>query len=179
MLCDGLLVGAGTLRNENYHAVRLDERRRAWRTARGLPPYPRLVVVSRALRLDPTQDAFAAAPVRPIVLTSAAAPAGQRTRLAEVADVVTAGRDEVDLGAAVELLAERALRHLLCEGGPHVLGGLIAADRVDELCLTVSPLLAGAGAGRIVAGATSAPRPLALRHALAAGDMLLLRYVRA
>jgi len=178
-LCDGLLVGAGTVRRESYHAVRLNEARRAWRTARGLSPYPTLVVVSRGLALDPAQDAFADAPVRPIVLTCAAAPADRRAALSAVADVVVAGDAAVDLAAGVDLLRERGLRHLLSEGGPHVLGGLTAADLVDEVCLTVSPLLAGPGADRITAGPASVPRSLSLGLALAAGHMLLLRYDRS
>jgi riboflavin biosynthesis pyrimidine reductase len=178
MLCDALVVGAGTLRHEGYHAVRLTGARRAWRTARGLPPYPTLVVVSRSLALDPAQDALAGAPVRPIVLTCEAAPAAGRAALAAVAEVLTVGERDVDLAAAVGLLRDRGLRHLLSEGGPQLFGALTAADRVDELCLTVSPLLAGPGAGRITAGAAGPPRSLSLRHALAAGDMLMLRYAR-
>jgi riboflavin biosynthesis pyrimidine reductase len=177
-LCDGLLVGAGTVRKEGYHAVRLDEPRRARRAAAGLSAYPTLVVVSRSLDLDPAQDAFAGAPVRPIVVTCESAPADRRAALSAVADVVTVGEREVDLGAAVDLLRGRGLRHLLSEGGPHLFGGLVAADRVDEVCLTVSALLAGAGAGRITAGPASAPRSLSLRLVLAAGDMLLFRYGR-
>ncbi|HYN96178.1 MAG TPA: pyrimidine reductase family protein [Pilimelia sp.] len=179
MLCDGLVVGAGTLRHEGYHAVRPGPARRAWRTERGLSAYPTLVVISRGLALDPAQDAFAAAPVRPVVLTCAAAPAQRRAALAAVADVEVVGDADVDLAAALPRLRERGLGHLLCEGGPQVLGGLTAADLVDELCLTVSPQLAGAGPGRITAGPASAPRPLALRHALVGDGMLLLRYARA
>jgi riboflavin biosynthesis pyrimidine reductase len=178
MLCDGLLVGAGTLRHEDYHAVRLTEARRAWRTARGLPPYPTLVVVSRALAFDPAQDALAGAPVRPIVLTCATAPAGRRAALAGVAEVLTVGERDVDLAAAARLLRDRGLRHLLSEGGPQLFGSLTAADLVDELCLSVSPLLAGPGAGRITSGPAGPPRSLSLRQALAADDMLLLRYAR-
>jgi riboflavin biosynthesis pyrimidine reductase len=178
MHCDALLVGAGTLRHEGYGPVRLNERRRAWRTARGLPPYPTLVVVSRSLALDPRQGAFADAPVRPIVLTGATAPAAAGAALAEVADVVPVGEREVDLRAAMGLLRERGLTRLLSEGGPMVLGALTAADLVDELCLTVSPLLAGPGASRITAGEEGPPRPLSLRHVLAAEGMLLLRYAR-
>jgi riboflavin biosynthesis pyrimidine reductase len=178
MRCDALLVGAGTLRHEGYRAVRLDERRRAWRTGRGLPAYPTLVVVSRGLDLDPAQAAFADAPVRPVVLTRAAAPADRRAALSAVADVLAVGDDEVDLPAALDALRDRGLRHVLCEGGPRLLGALAAVDLVDELCLTVSPLLAGPGAGRVIAGAPTPPRALSLRHALAAGDVLLLRYGR-
>lgn len=178
MVCDGLLVGAGTLRHEGYHAVRLDEARRAWRAAHGLDPYPRLVVVSARLDLDPTHSAFAEAPVRPVVLTHAASPADRREALGEVADVLVHGETEVDLAAAVADLRRRGLGRLLCEGGPHLFGALTAADQVDELCLTLSPLLTGPGAGRITAGPTSRVRNLSLAHVLESQGTLLLRYTR-
>ncbi|TDC29356.1 pyrimidine reductase family protein [Micromonospora sp. 15K316] len=178
MLCDGLVVAAGTLRHEGYRAVRLTERHRAWRREHGLPEYPTLVVVSGSLALDPAQAALADAPVRPLVLTHAGAtpPPG----LTEVADLVRCGTDRVDLVAGLAELRRRGLDQLLCEGGPHLFGALTAADLVDELCLTVAPLLAGGGPGRISAGPPSPPRQLPLRHALVAEDgTLLLRYARA
>ena len=175
---DGLLVGAGTLRREAYHAVRLDENRRAWRKAHGLDPYPRLVVASRRLDLDPTHLALAEAPVRPVILTCAAAPPDLRRSLATVADVLVYGDDEVDLGAAVAGLQARGMASILSEGGPHLMGSLTAADLVDEVCLTVSPLLAGPGAGRITAGPPSELRDLTIAHILYAEDAMLLRYIR-
>src|SRR5690349_7358621 len=69
MLCDALVVGAGTVRNEGYGALRPSAERREWRLANGFAEYPTLVVVSRSLALDPDQAVFADAPVRPIVLT--------------------------------------------------------------------------------------------------------------
>ena len=175
---DALLVGAGTLRQEGYGPVRLDGSRRAWRTGRGLDPYPRLVVASRRLDLDPTHLALAEAPVRPVILTCAAAPPDLRRSLATVADVLVYGDDEVDLGAAVAGLQARGMARLLSEGGPHLMGSLTAADLVDEVCLTVSPLLAGPGAGRITAGPPSELRDLTIAHILYAEDAMLLRYVR-
>jgi riboflavin biosynthesis pyrimidine reductase len=175
MLCDALLVGAGTLRHEGYRAVRLDEGRRAWRTAHGLPPYPTLVVVTARLHLDPASPVFADAPVRPIVLTTddAVAPDG----LERVADLRRHGRERVDLAAAVADLRSAGLAQILCEGGPTLFGTLLAANLVDELCLTLSPLLAGGdGAGRIAAGPGRSPCDLALHHVLAADDVLMLRY---
>ncbi|MGC4891426.1 pyrimidine reductase family protein [Micromonospora sp. DT227] len=177
MLCDGLLVAAGTLRHEGYGAVRLSADRRAWRRERGLAEFPTLVVVSGSLDLDPAQGCFADAPVRPLVLTRSGAvpPAG----LTEVADLIPCGTDHVDLAAGLAELRRRGLGQVLCEGGPHLFGALTAADLVDELCLTVAPLLAGAGPGRITAGPGSAARPLPLRHVLAAADgVLMLRYTR-
>ncbi|WP_233605722.1 pyrimidine reductase family protein [Micromonospora sp. Llam0] len=180
MLCDALLVGAGTLRQEQYRALRLDDRRRRWRRQHGLPTHPTLVVVSASLDLDPDQPALADAPARPIVLTTTDAPADRRRRLARVAEIVPAGERALDLTAGLSQLRARGHRRLLCEGGPVLLGSLTAADLVDELCLTVSPLLAGAGAGRISAGPASPVRQLRLGQVLVADDgTLLLRYTRA
>jgi riboflavin biosynthesis pyrimidine reductase len=176
MLCDALLVGAGTLRRERYRAVRLDARRRAWRRENSLPEFPPLVVVSRSLYLDPAQAAFADAPVRPLVVTTAKAvpPPG----LTDVAEVLPLGDDEVDPAAALAELRRRGLDQVLCEGGPRLFGALTNADLVDELCLTVSPQLAGAGPGRIAAGTPGPTHPLRLAHILASDDVLMLRYVR-
>jgi riboflavin biosynthesis pyrimidine reductase len=175
---DALLVGAGTLRQEGYGPVRLDEARRSWRTARGLPPYPRLVVASRRLDLDPTHPALFDAPVRPAILTCASAPPDRREALAGVAEVLVHGQDDVDLRAGLLDLRAHGLDTILSEGGPHLFGALTAADLVDEVCLTVSPLLAGAGAGRISAGPPSEVRNLQVAHILYAGDAMLLRYAR-
>jgi len=178
MLCDGLVVGAGTLRHEGYRAVRLSDERRAWRRAHGLAEYPTLVVVTSALDLNPGQAAFADAPVRPIVVTHGRAPADRRAALSGVAEVLTVGDDAVDLETALVRLRERGLDHLLCEGGPHLFGSLAAADLVDEVCLTVSPLVTGPGAGRITAGPPGPPKGMALRHVLEAEGSLFLRYTR-
>ena len=178
MLCDALLVGAGTLRDEGYGPVRLSEERRSWRRANGLHPYPTPVVVSARLDLDPASDFFANAPVRPLVLTPEIGPAVP-TGLDDVAEVIRVGDTQVDCLAARALLHERGLAQILCEGGPSLFRALIAVDAVDELCLTVSPLLAGPGAGRIVLGAPTPTRRLTLRHVLEADGALLLRYVRA
>ncbi|MEV4417099.1 dihydrofolate reductase family protein [Catellatospora sp. NPDC049609] len=175
MLCDGLLVGAGTLRDERYRPLTLDPARRAWRQEHGLPAYPRLVVVSGTLRLDPAAPALAGAPVRPLILTGPAAPAAARQALEKVADVA----EVADLAGGLRLLHGLGLGQLLCEGGPLLLGSLGAEDLVDELCLTLSPLLAGAGAGRITAGAPHPPRPMRTVHALVADEgFLLTRHLR-
>ncbi|GIF05951.1 pyrimidine reductase family protein [Actinoplanes siamensis] len=177
MVCDALVVAAGTVRAERYDALRLTPAARAWRTAHGLPEFPLMVIVSGSLHLDPAQLVFSDAPVRPIVLTHRAAPVA--APVAEVAEVVPIGDGRVDLAAGVRLLHRRGATQLLCEGGPGLLGSMIAADLVDELCLTVAPLLAGGAAGRIAHGPAAAPpRAMTLRHALTREDMLFLRYAR-
>jgi riboflavin biosynthesis pyrimidine reductase len=179
MLSDVVLVGAGTLRAEGYGAMRLDDDAAAWRLTHGLPAHPVLAVVSSRLDLAPESPLFTDAPVRPLVLTHEASPAAARLALAEVADVVPCGDHAVDLGLVRAALERRGLSQVLCEGGPQLLGTLIEADGVDELCLTLSPVLEGGAAGRIAAGGAQATRRMRLGHVLTAGDMLMLRYLRA
>jgi riboflavin biosynthesis pyrimidine reductase len=170
--CEALLVGAGTFRAENYGPLTLDEERRAWRVSHGLTRYPRMVLVSKSLKLDPRHPALAEAPVRPLILTTGDADPGA---LSTVADVVRCN----DLREGVRHLAELGLQHILCEGGPRLFGALSQEDLVDELCLTVSPLLAGPGAGRIVAGQPHPTLDMKLTQVETAEDgTLLLRYLR-
>jgi riboflavin biosynthesis pyrimidine reductase len=183
MLADVVLVGAGTVRVEGYRGLRLNPARQQWRREHGLPDNPRLALVTSRLALDPAMPALADAAVRPLVITHEGAPVEQHDALRDVADVVALGTDAVDLPAAVEYLAGIGAPQILCEGGPHLLGALTEADLVDELCLSVTPLLAGPGAGRItagVSGAASPTRQLRLESVLQSDDgTLLLRYLRA
>ena len=175
-LADVVLVGAGTIRTEGYSYPDFGAERRARRRALGLAELPTFAVVSGSLDLDADSGLFAGAPVRTIVLTGAAAPPDRRAALAQVADVVIAGDRHVDLARAVDALAARGLTRILSEGGPALLGGLVAAGRLDELCLTVSPLLAGPGAGRIVAGAGHPPVTLSILGLLTEDNSLFTRY---
>jgi riboflavin biosynthesis pyrimidine reductase len=181
-LADAVMVAAGTLRNEEYGPVVPSGPRRAARVAAGRPEYPVLVVVSGSLDLDPAHRSLAEAPVRPIIVTHGRSPADRREALSAVADVLVAddGQGRVDLATALDALAGRGLAAVLCEGGPHLFSALIAAGRVDELCLTVSPLLAGGGPGRISAGSplTGPPPGFRLVHIIEDESMLLLRYTR-
>ncbi|MPV36191.1 pyrimidine reductase family protein [Georgenia subflava] len=178
MLADVVLLGAGTLRDEGYGALRLDDAAVDWRLKHGLPAHPTLAVVSSRLNLDADMAALAGAPTRPLVLTHDASPAERRLALAEVCDVVPCGERSVQPALVRAALERRELNQVLCEGGPHLLGTLVAADAVDELCLTISPVLEGGDAGRISVGGAQATRPMRLAHVLTAGDMLMLRYLR-
>ncbi|MGH8881451.1 MAG: dihydrofolate reductase family protein, partial [Stackebrandtia sp.] len=129
--------------------------------------------------LDLGTPLFTRAPVRPIVITPADLDPKLLDEISTVADVVAVGTGDVDFAEAVDQLRQRGLRQILCEGGPHIFGEITAFDLVDELCLTVSPHLAGAGSGRITAGPPSPLRRMQLSHCLHANGNLLLRYVRA
>jgi riboflavin biosynthesis pyrimidine reductase len=186
-LADVVLVGAGTARAEGYRAPRekpsfADRRRDA-----GQAPVPAIALVTRSLHLDLTSELFTSVLVPTVVVTSASSDPALRAQVAEVADVVVAGDDDVDLVAAVAALHERGLSRIHCEGGPTLLADVAAAGLLDELCLTVSPLLAGGSyAGeehavpRILASAAlpQPPAGLALGHVLEDDGTLFLRYTR-
>ncbi|MCY7290166.1 MAG: pyrimidine reductase family protein [Cryobacterium sp.] len=178
MLADVIVVGAGTVRAEGYGGIRLDPADAAWRVRHGLPAQLPVAVVSSRLDLEPSHPLFADAAVRPLVVTHAETPLRRREELAAVADVLVCGETAVDPRRMLAELARRGLAQVLCEGGPHLFGTLIAADCVDELCLSVSPVLEGGPAGRISAGTAAVPREMSLLHVLTAGDMLFLRYAR-
>ena len=188
---DVVLVGAGTVRDEGYGGMRVSDESARWRVADGMPPHPVFAIVSGSLDLDPESGIFTNAPVRPIVFTTSQGVArdGERAAaLAAVADVVVAdvvadsGAD-ASAGAArvhgptiVRTLHERGLGNVLCEGGPHLFGSLLADGVVDELFLTVSPTLEAGDAARITAGELAATASLTLASVLASGSTLLLRY---
>jgi riboflavin biosynthesis pyrimidine reductase len=176
-LADVVLVGAGTIRDEGYGALRPGEQRRARRRALGRAEVPVMAVVSNRLDLDPAAELFTRAPVRPVVITHATAEAGRREALAEVADVLIAGAESVDLAAAMGALADRGLPRVLCEGGPTLFGALLAAGCVHELCLSITPRLVGAGPRRIIAGPPiPAPVPMELTGLLEEDGALFCRY---
>lgn len=151
-LADVVLVGSGTAAAENYGPARFSARRLATRQAYGLSDAMPVAVLSRSLRLNPTAPLFTeTSAARPLVLTCESA-RGDRGALQEVADVVDCGVDDIDPAQVRAVLADRGLRRILCEGGPTVFARFAGAGAVDELCLSVTPLLTGPGSGRITVG---------------------------
>ncbi|WP_232662023.1 pyrimidine reductase family protein [Pseudonocardia sp. TRM90224] len=169
-LADVVLVGAGTVRAQDYRGARRP-------TIGGSTPPP-IAVITGSAELDPGSRLFTDTKVAPIILTLPTAPAERLARLtAAGADVVVLERLTPD--ALLAELAARGLHRVLCEGGPAVHGQFIAADAVDELCLSVAPLLTGGTAPRISAGPDGAlPRSMRLVSALHEDGTLLLRYQR-
>ncbi|KAA5830026.1 pyrimidine reductase family protein [Saccharopolyspora hirsuta] len=179
-LSDVVLAGVGTAVVEGYRGIKRTEVRAERRKRHGLSEVPPIALVTARASLPPDSPLLTDTVVPPIVLTTEAAPAQRRAELADAgADVVVTGDAEVDLRVALDALAERGLRRIGCEGGPRLFGSLVDQDLVDELCLTLSPLLASGDAGRIAAGAgAEPPRAMRLESVLHAESLLLLRYAR-
>ena len=179
---DVVLVGAGTVRAEGYDGELVDAEASTWRTARGLDAHPEVAVVTEGLHLAASDPFFVRAPRRPVVLTSAAAlgeHADRAAALAEVADVLAAGETDVEPAVALALLAARGHRVIHGEGGPRLFGSVAAAGCLDELQLSLSPVLAGGDGPRILASEEVLGLDLRLVHVLHEDSLLLLRYVAA
>lgn len=187
-VADIVLAGAGTVRTERYGPARLAPPLEEARRSRGQSARPRVAVVTRSLALDLELPLFTDATDedRPIVITTTAGMDRVRStggaaahELARVAEIVVAGDESVDWGVALPALRATARAGVvLVEGGPTTIGQLVAADLLDELCLTVSPQLAGAGGLRVVGVEWEAPRRLTLDRILIEDDFLFLRYLR-
>jgi len=178
---DAVLVGAGTARAERYGRIIPSEAVRRLRLRRGLREEPLACIVSGSLALGGEIPLLAEPAARVALLTPSRAtlPAGG----AQLAYVRARQQGSLDLRAALRELRERFdVRTVLCEGGPHLAAQLLAAGLVDELFLTLSPLLAagpqdGAQAPRILAGAElEPPAPLRLLGVLGSDSQLFLRY---
>lgn len=177
-LADVVLVGAGTVRAESYGAVSIDDAARERRVARGQDPVPPVAVVTRSLELDVDGRLFTSGGPRPMVVTVERADPEARRRIEEVADVIVAGETVVEPARALAALAGRGVELVTCEGGPSLITSLVAAGMLDELCLTITPLVGGDPL-RLVADHPRLPLVrFELAHAIAGGqDELFLRYV--
>ncbi len=178
---DGVLVGAGTIRAEHYGPIIREEAVRRERLARGMPEEPLACIVSGRLELPPDIGLLQNEGARVVVLTSSMA--GLPPVPAQVEYLRPAHEGRLDLPAALAELGQRYdIRSLLCEGGPHLARELLAEQLVDELFLSLSPLLAGGepatgDALRILSGLELEP-PLGaeLIGILREGSWLFLRY---
>lgn len=177
-LADVVLVGAGTVRAERYGPARLTEEQRADRLADGRPALPPIAVVSRSLDLDWGSPLFADdAEVRPIVITADAAGDALIERARAHSDVIVAGGASVDLGLALRELGRRGATCVLTEGGPFLLGGLVAGGLLDELCLTLAPMAGGDALPIVERAGGRALVPFRLASVAEQEGQLFLRYL--
>lgn len=180
-LADVVIVGAETVRKEGYRPARAREEFAALREAAGQAPAPAVAVVSASLDLDFSLPLFTS-PLVPTLLLTGAAAAPDRVATAEKAGarVVIAGDGMgVDPARAVRALADCGHTRLLTEGGPRLLGQLVAAGVLDELCLTVAPMLTAGDAQRIAGGpSVTVPQRFELVSLLEEAGFLFSRYRR-
>lgn len=146
---DVVLVGASSVRTEGYF----------------LPRSAPLAILTGSGDLTGHRIPADVAPGRVIVLCPPAAVAAVHSSLGAVAiDVLELAGPPIDPGSAVAALHHRGYDSIVCEGGPSLAAQLLAADLVDELCLSMSPQIVPLSAG-IVPGLVTG-KHLSLEHLL-------------
>jgi riboflavin biosynthesis pyrimidine reductase len=181
-LADAILVGANTVRVEGYRAVDLEPWQLRIREQEGLAPYPVLVIISASANLDPviaTPPEGSGGSV--MIITTASRTLDDLEPLAAAGITVLQSEGAtIDLARIVDQLAGTGLPRLLCEGGPRLHNELLGAGVVDEMCLTLAPVVVGGQGLRSTSGAAlPVPSSFRLRHLLYADDGALFTNYRA
>jgi riboflavin biosynthesis pyrimidine reductase len=174
-IADAVLIGPATVHAESYGDLASPPERRARRRAAGLAERPLAVLITRS-GLIPWDAGLFAAPEQPVVIYS-----GAGLEIPDVAAPVTVHRVAAPTPAVAlsHLRAEHGVRVTLCEGVPRLLHSLLAERLVDELFVTLTPVIVGDDdQARIVSGAglPGGPLELDLRWVLRVGGELFLRY---
>lgn len=178
---DVILVGAETVRVEKYRRPLAPTGELAeLRIRRGQLPCPRLAIVTSDPESMP-HDTLAAHPERdphpPLLYVSQRPGAGAvESEDARRYKLATQLSGRWSFEAILDDLHERGMKRVLCEGGPSILGALLSAGLLDELNLTISPVILGAQSGPPF-GQHATPLPLSLDRVLVHGSTMLSRYL--
>ncbi len=196
-LADVILVGAETVRKENYGPPKLTADLRAQRESRGQRPLPEMAVISASLKLDPASRLFEDGH-RPIIFTCPGdrhnSHEAKRRSLSEIAEVIVLEGSEanesseaaidlaagdfpaVDLSAVRKTLSEKGHKVILCEGGPTLNAQLVAHDLIDEFCISVSPTFVGGKPLHLLEGTPLLNKNLTLLSVATDDALIFLRY---
>ncbi|HUS20699.1 MAG TPA: dihydrofolate reductase family protein [Aeromicrobium sp.] len=157
-IADVVLVGAGTARIENY----------------GPKSTVPIAIASRRLDIPERLQAPGV-----VVVTTTDAPAERVDELtAAGVEIMAHGDITVDWPGVLASFAARGWLKINCEGGPSLHGELISNGLVDDLCLTIAPVLTAGDATRIAHSRLPVAEDMRLAHVVPVGDVLFTRWTR-
>lgn len=175
---DCVLVGAGTVRAENYGGVIIPAEIQKQRQARGQLPTPPLIIVSRSLYFPPTSRLFSH-DVQPCTVITDLESAEE----SNVEKLMQHGWEIINVPGLtavkiMDVLIKRGFRHIISEGGPQLNSALLAARLVTKIHLTLDPLLCLSTKTPLFGCGTSAEiLPCTLEHLHHSNDgSIFLRY---
>jgi len=177
-MADVVLIGAGTFRAERYRPLIAKPADAPARAAAGLALAPVVAMVSGSLDLPWEEPIFAESTVRPIVVTTESSDPARRLVAERHADLIVLPGNGIDVDALLSGLSRRRLHRVVCEGGARLLATVAVQGRLDEVDLSISPLMVGGG--QIATGAASpVPHGYSLTQLIrSSDDFLFTRYVR-
>jgi len=178
---DWIVAAADTIRIERYRLPRPSQTARRARLAAGRCEQPGLAVVSSSLDLALDLPLFAdqrPGDHKPLILTGQDAKPEAVQAMAGVAEVVRLASPQPQPAEILAALKNRGANVVLSEGGPSFNAQFADAALIDELCLSVAPLLAGGASTRMVHGSQQLlPLKLHIDHLLEEDDTLFVRYL--
>lgn len=174
-LADAVLIGAGTLRAEQYGPMRSVEADAERRRKAGQALAPQLAVVSGSLDLPWDLPVWSGSTLTPLVLTGPS-PDFDALELAQRHSTVLTCTD-LEPATLLDALTHRGLRRIVCEGGPTLLEAVVRADLLDEADITLAPMFAGTAKTPRTSGLAGVAR-FEMAHLVAAESYLMARYVR-
>ncbi len=143
---DAVLVGAGTLRAADYPLRIRSAALRKERLASGRPEQPLNILLSSTLAV-PLRGRFLRSPdTRRLIVTTRRAPSSRVLSLRKRAEVLVLGRNEVSLPRLMRRLGAMGIRELLLEGGGETNAAFFRHHLVDEIYLTLCPVIIGGAA---------------------------------
>jgi 2,5-diamino-6-(ribosylamino)-4(3H)-pyrimidinone 5'-phosphate reductase len=145
---DAVMVGIGTILADDPSLTVKSPELRALRRERGLFEHPIRIVVDSRLRTPRQASILHKGEGLRIIACSDEACSRQKESLEPYASIITAGKDEVDLGLLLSILYDRGIRTLMVEGGGTLIWGLFSEGLVDELTCFI---------GNMIIGGSSAP----------------------
>ena len=169
---DAVMIGGGTMRAERYGRIITRPEARQNREVAGLDPDPLAVIIIGDLNRHFSAPLFTDGNGRVLTVTHKKTAPETET---PVELVTSEGLIDV-VSVLAHLRREEKIRALLCEGGPHLFGQLVAADLVDDLFLTVAPVATGGDAPRILEANLPHQAEFTLEGLLEADGDLFCRY---
>jgi riboflavin-specific deaminase-like protein len=180
-LGDAVLVGHGTIENDNVRLGIPREDLRKERMARGQPPYPIRVIVSNKGRINPSLKIFETdfAPI--IIFSTTRMPRKTRAQLRGKATLYLNKARRIDLRWVLqELHYHFKVKYVACEGGPALFRSLLEQGLVNQLNLTIAPFLFGGRNAPTLTGVNADFLPRSVRCSLkgmrVVGDECFLTY---
>jgi riboflavin biosynthesis pyrimidine reductase len=176
---DVVLIGANTFRAERYRPMTAKAADASLRAGLGLAPAPVVAILSLSLDLPWDEPIFTESAIRPMVVTSEAADPERLSTADRHADLLVLPGSDLDLAAMLDRFEQRGLRRIVCEGGARLLSTIAQLDLLDEVDLSIAPLMACGG--QVTTGSPVAlPPRFELAHVVADADGFLFnRYVRS
>jgi riboflavin-specific deaminase-like protein len=180
-LGDAVLIGAGTLRHDNVRLGLPGIDLRDERIRRGQTPYPLRVIVSNQGQIDPDLKIFQAETSPIVIFSTTRMPKKLQTALEAKATLHLSEGRAVNLpGMLQELWRDYKVRRIACEGGAELFRALLARDLVDQLNLTIAPLMFGGATAPTLTGLSKEFLPASVHCSLqemrSVGDECFLIY---